>query len=71
MKLWGEILGVDARYEEVPVSQWEKDVPGGFGIELGEMMAYSAEFGYDGHDPSVIYPKDVSFVFEPRYKLFG
>jgi hypothetical protein len=59
MKLWGNILGVEARYEEVPVSVWEKLAPGGLGIELGQMMAYSAEYGYDGRDPNVIYPRDV------------
>jgi len=39
MKLWGEVLGVNARYEQVTISELAKDIPGTPGIELGEMMA--------------------------------
>lgn len=70
MKIWGEILGVKARFEEISVEEVNRNIPGGFGIELAEMMAYSAEFGYDGRDPSVIYPEDVS-VFWGKVMLWG
>lgn len=63
MKVWGEILGVNARYEEVSIEQWDKEIPGGLGIELAEMMAFSAEFGPNGGDAAAIHPKDVSVSF--------
>jgi hypothetical protein len=34
--------------------------PGGIGEELADMFEYIGEFGYDGGDPDVIYPEDVS-----------
>ncbi|KAI9840666.1 MAG: hypothetical protein M1837_001390 [Sclerophora amabilis] len=58
-KLWSEHCGVPARYVSRSVEFFDQIMPGGLGIELGEMYAYTAEFGYDGNDPSVIHPKDV------------
>ena len=47
----------------MPVEVLDKMMPGGLGKEIGEMFAYAAEFGYDGGDPSVVHPKDVSPFF--------
>lgn len=59
-ELWGKILGVSCRYEEMTVSEWQKIMPGPIGKEIGDMWVYLSEFGYDGHDPGVVLPKDVS-----------
>lgn len=60
VKLWSSITGVPAAFEHSTVETMDKLAPGGFGEEIGEMLAYSQDFGYWGGDPSVIYPKDVS-----------
>ena len=52
--------------QELTVDDMDKMMPGGMGEELGEMFAYAAEFGYDGGDPSVITPKDVSLALHER-----
>jgi hypothetical protein len=59
IKLWAEIKGVEGRYGEQKVEDWEKQM-GPLGAELGDMFGFSGEFGYDGSDPEVIHPKDVS-----------
>ena len=61
LKLWCETQGKTyGGYDNVSVETVEKIMPGGLGKELGEMFAYASEFGYDGGDPSIIHPKDVS-----------
>jgi hypothetical protein len=40
----------------------EKVVPvPGLGKEMGEMLAFMDEFGYEGGDPSIVYPEEVSY----------
>ena len=64
LKIWCDTIGVPyGGYDEVPIEVIEKMMPGGLGKEIGEMFAYAAEFGYDGSDPSIIHPKDVSTWF--------
>lgn len=61
MTLWAQILEVPGgHYRQVPVELFDSRVPGGLGREVGEGGAYQGEFGYDGGDPSIIHPKDVS-----------
>lgn len=38
----------------------EDAIPNGIGEELADMLQYIEEFGYDGRDPTVVHPKDVS-----------
>lgn len=59
-KLWSEINGVQGRYQPNGVADFERMMPGGLGREQGEMFAYMAEFGYDGGNPHIIHPIDVS-----------
>ncbi|KAG6908847.1 hypothetical protein DXG01_003013 [Tephrocybe rancida] len=61
MKLWGEILGVPTRYEQVDVDTAAKFDNGerGMGFEVAQGFAYMGEFGYDGGDPSIVHPKDL------------
>lgn len=46
---------------EIPLEQFEKFIPiPGLGREIGDMMVFEAEFGYDGGDPSIVLPENVS-----------
>lgn len=38
----------------------ENAIPGGVGEELADMFEYIGEFGYQGGDPNVVFPADVS-----------
>lgn len=58
--LWGKTNGVTCRFQRQDRTVLENAAPGGIGEELADMFDYIGEFGYDGHDPSVVYPKDVS-----------
>jgi uncharacterized protein YbjT (DUF2867 family) len=52
--------GLQVRFEEIPGKVWEDMIPV-LGQEFAEMMLYYSDFGYDGGDPTVIYPEQVSF----------
>lgn len=58
--LWGKVHGVTCRFERLDRNVIESAVPGGIGEELADMFEYIGDFGYDGGDPSVVHPKDVS-----------
>ena len=60
-ELWASILGVKASFKEVPREQYLSNMLPELAQEIGEGYAYHAEFGWDGGDPSVVHPKDVSF----------
>ncbi|KAF7556050.1 hypothetical protein G7Z17_g1749 [Cylindrodendrum hubeiense] len=66
--LWGKIHGVTSRFESLDRKVLEDAVPGGIGEELADMFAYIGEFGYDGGDPGVTYPKDLG-VDVPVYTV--
>ena len=64
LKLWCETQGKTyGGYDDVSIETVDKAMPGGFGKEMAEMYAYASEFGYDGSDPSIVLPKDVSHLF--------
>jgi hypothetical protein len=60
--LWGKQNKVHAHFKELTVDEHNERIGWlpGLGKELGEMYAYSAEFGYDGSDPGVVHMVDVS-----------
>lgn len=58
--LWGKVHGVTCYFKRVDRKVLEEAIPGGVGEELADMLEYIAEFGYDGSDPTVVHPKDVS-----------
>jgi hypothetical protein len=60
-KIWCEAQGVPfGGYDEIPLDKYVANFPApGAGREIGEMMAFMDEFGYDGHDPTVIHAGDV------------
>ncbi|KAK1509368.1 uncharacterized protein CCOS01_15462 [Colletotrichum costaricense] len=64
VSLWGRMTGVPAVFESITMDDMDKLAPGGFGLEIGEMHAYSMEFGYWGNDPSVIYPEQLGLKGE-------
>ena len=73
MLSWKEFLRVWCRtqnvqyggYDEVCLEDFAKNSPMGYylGLEFAEMFALMDTPGYDGGDPSVVLPKDVSYSF--------
>lgn len=58
--LWGKTYEATCRYKRIDRKVLETAVPGCIGEELADMFEYIGEFGYDGRDPSVVYPDNVS-----------
>jgi hypothetical protein len=52
----GKQIGKTIKYEVMPRAELEEMIPGGVGTEMADMFLYYQDFGYDGGDPSVIYP---------------
>jgi len=63
VKKWGEFNGVQCTYEELPIEEFYKYYPGNVGLELGDMYKYISDYGYDGSDPSIVLPWDVSIPY--------
>jgi hypothetical protein len=60
LKIWCDVNKVPfGGYDEVPLQGFISFMPPGLGRELGEMLAFMDEFGYDGGDPSVVHAKDL------------
>lgn len=59
--IWTRLNGVTAHTRQLSLAELEKASPDA-GREIGESSIFAAEFGFDGGDPSVIHPKDVSFT---------
>ncbi|KAF0638233.1 hypothetical protein FPSE5266_07766 [Fusarium pseudograminearum] len=74
--LWGKTYGATCRYQRIDRKVLETAVPGCIGEELADMFEYIGEFGYDGCDPSIVYPDNVceilcmpfTFLFCSSYK---
>jgi hypothetical protein len=62
LRVWCEVNKVPfGGFDPIPLEVFEKVIPvPGLGKEIGEMLAYIDEFGYDGSDPTVVHPEDVS-----------
>jgi len=59
MRVWGEVLGVKARYMSVTPAEYERLWPVEVGKEVTESSLYNDEFGWDGGDPEVMRPGDL------------
>lgn len=64
-QIWSENLGEPVAYQRGTVEFMDQIMPGGMGIELGEMMEYISDPGYFGGEAAVeglglITPGDVS-----------
>jgi hypothetical protein len=73
-ELWGKQNGVHAYYKELTVDEYNDRISWqiGLGKELGEMYAYSAEFGYDGSQRDITSMTDVSnSLFGCNYEVNG
>ncbi|KAF2270297.1 NAD(P)-binding protein [Lojkania enalia] len=55
--LWSRLLGVNATFHTCDRKVW--DDMGPFGREIADMFQYINDFGYDGGDPSVVYPSNL------------
>jgi len=68
MMSWNQYLDIWCRSQNVPrgkvelkaLQEYEELLPGGLGREFGENVLFGQQFGYDGGDPSVIRPSDVT-----------
>ena len=58
--VWARIHGVECRFERLDRKIVENAIPGGIGKEVADMYGYISDFGYDGGDPSIVHPRDVS-----------
>ncbi|ORY15179.1 hypothetical protein BCR34DRAFT_559233 [Clohesyomyces aquaticus] len=59
-RVWGKANGVACVFERSDRMELEEYM-GATGREFADMFQYVEEFGYDGGDPGVVYPWDVSF----------
>jgi hypothetical protein len=63
IRLFKEITGASASYQEKPIDEFVKDIPDRMlGEELGDMFLYSGEPGYDGADSSLLTAADIRKV---------
>jgi hypothetical protein len=68
MMSWNQYLDIWCRSQNLPpgkvelktLQEYEEILPGGLGREFGENVLFGQQFGYDGGDPTVIRPSDVS-----------
>ena len=63
-KLWAKSQGVQCTYQQGTMAGMEaampEGLPPGFARAVAEAIAYVDEFAYDGGDPNVIRPDEVS-----------
>jgi hypothetical protein len=65
---WNQYLDIWCHSQNLPrgkvelktLSEYEEILPGELGREFGENVLFGRQFGYDGGDPTVIRPSDVS-----------
>jgi hypothetical protein len=58
--VWGRVLGVETRYEQVSRDELFEGVPADMKQEIGDSFDYMEEFGFAGGDPDVLDPEQVS-----------
>lgn len=58
-RIFGEANRVKARFVKNTLEDWERDYPP-LGREVAESFQYVEELGFDGSDPDVTHPRDVS-----------
>lgn len=64
-KIWGEVNGVPTRFKNVSGEEYGKMLPETIREELLESIAYVEDFGWDGGEPGVLRPWDVSVFCTP------
>ncbi|KAJ0114798.1 hypothetical protein J7T55_004539 [Diaporthe amygdali] len=61
MEVWGRVLGVKARYQQISQEEMFKSVPTALAEEIRDGFDYIEEFGFDGGDPDVLRPEQLDF----------
>jgi hypothetical protein len=59
---WGEVNGVKTSYKQVGVDEFDQEIPGGAGREIGEMYAFSSEYGYNADQKNTLKMWDLEKV---------
>lgn len=67
MAVWGDVLGVEARFQQVSKDDFFRDVPQALRKDLEDTYDFIEEFGFTGGDPAVLTPEEVIF---PYYTAF-
>jgi hypothetical protein len=62
IKQWGEVSGVATSYKQVTVEDFDAEIPGGAGKEIGEMYAFSSEYGYNADQKDTLKTWDLEKV---------
>lgn len=68
-ELWGKTLGVNARYEEITVEEFIRDIPPPLDGQLADMAGYFQDYGYSGQEGFVA-PETVSYPLYPLLHEF-
>jgi hypothetical protein len=59
-EVWGRVLGVKSEYLSFAADKKWEGLPDDLQLDIEEGAAYLNEFGFDGGDPTVVHPKNVS-----------
>ncbi|EMD59400.1 hypothetical protein COCSADRAFT_30851 [Bipolaris sorokiniana ND90Pr] len=59
IKTWGEVTGVKTSYKQVSVEDFDKEIPGGAGKEIGEMFEFSSTWGYNANQKDTLMTWDL------------
>lgn len=62
IKTWGEVTGVENSYKQVSVEDFDKEIPGGAGKEIGEMFEFSSTWGYNANQKDTLMTWDLEKV---------
>jgi hypothetical protein len=60
LKTWGDLNGVPTRFNHISAEEYRKLLPKAIAEELEESISFNDEFGWDGGEPGVLRPSDVS-----------
>jgi hypothetical protein len=60
--------GVSTRFNQLSAEEFHKTLPATVSKEIQESLAFNEEFGWDGGEPGVLRPSDVS-IFLSDHKI--
>lgn len=61
LELWASHVGVEAHYEAIPLEVQTANDPTGMKRQMGETMSFVEDFGYNGENPDILTPDEVSY----------
>jgi hypothetical protein len=62
IKKWGEVTGVKTSYKQVDVDDFDRQIPGGAGKEIGQMYEFSSKYGYNAKQKDTLMTWDLEKV---------